>query len=150
MCSESLQRGLGTGFGPSGSHWGDPAPRILIAEVTSKEALPAAQPLQGLPQRNYIINLPLLSDASCDRMHPVRPCSRANPQLTPAAGRGACSGSPAEKCRLCTPEGHHPEDNKWRKGNRKVKGQGVLRRGGASGSLLCGYFIGNQTFALGL
>lgn len=37
--------GVGTGFGPSGSHWGDPAPRILIAEVTSKEALPAAQPL---------------------------------------------------------------------------------------------------------
>lgn len=46
----------------------------------------------------------------------------------------------------CSPEGHHPEGDKWRKGNKKVKE--ALKRGRTSGWLLWGSFIEDQAFAL--
>lgn len=46
-------------------------------------------------------------------------------------------------------EDHHSEGDKWRKANRKFKGEGVLKRRRTSAWLLWGHFIKDQAFALG-
>ena len=47
-----------------------------------------------------------------------------------------------------SPAGHHPACDTWRKGNRKVKGEELLRRRMTCSWLLWGYFR-EQAFALG-
>lgn len=60
----------------------------------------------------------------------MSPCSRAKLQLTP--GAGVRNSGLLQKNADCSPEGHHSEGDKWRKANRKVKGEGVLKRGRTS------------------